>query len=304
MSLHVEALSIGYAVPRTGFEARVHSLFPSAANLKPAGGTRLLTLVAAGEADLPQGMRLDTPKGFSFESLQPGEGAECREGLLRFEHSSLTVGLRQARRWKCDLPALTADLTAPAVAAAWRTVWQALNARQARTGAEIIAKALIHPPKTGRSPAAQKIGELIRELVRATLQNDPSAIIPTAAGLVGLGGGLTPGGDDLLVGFLAGLWCAAGGRKECLEFLASLGRAVVRLSRRTNDISRTYLYHAAHGQVASRLADLAGAICRGESPDRLIAAAEAAMRVGHDSGMETVTGLLLGLSAWEQGFRR
>jgi len=75
---------------------------------------------------------------------------------------------------------------------------------------------------------------------------------------------------------------------------------VIRLSHLTNAISRTYLTHAARGQVSSRLADLAEAICRGENSDRLLAAAESAMQVGHTSGMDAVTGLLIGLVVWSQ----
>lgn len=116
--------------------------------------------------------------------------------------------------------------------------------------------------------------------------------------LIGLGSGLTPSGDDLLLGFLAGLWCGVWNKRERMHFLGNLGDAVIRLSRGTNDISRAYLSHAARGQVSSRLADLAGAICRGENSDRLPALVESAMRIGHTSGMDAVTGLLIGLAAW------
>jgi hypothetical protein len=298
--MRLEAVCVGYAVPRRSFDAEVHSAFTSAVNLRLVRGSRLLTLIAVEAADLPQGIRLNTLQGFSFEGLRTGEGATCRGGLLRFEHASLAVDLCMARRWKCDLPALDADMTNPATAAAWQTGWQALNTWQTRTGAEIIAEALLHPYTTRPSATAQKISELTRDLVSATRRNDSRANT-TIAGLVGIGSGLTPSGDDLLVGYLAGLWCTARGRKERVEFLSGLGRAVVRLSRRTNDISRTYLYHAARGQVSSRLAILARAISRGERSDRLLEVAEAAMQVGHASGMEAVTGLLLGLSAWDGG---
>jgi hypothetical protein len=95
------------------------------------------------------------------------------------------------------------------------------------------------------------------------------------------------------------LWCATKGRQEHLAFLSGLGKAVILLSRRTNDISRTYLFHAVHGQVSSRLAALAEVISRGERSDRLYTVTVAAMQVGHNSGMEAVSGLLLGLSAWD-----
>ena len=83
-----------------------------------------------------------------------------------------------------------------------------------------------------------------------------------------------------------------------MQFLAKLGKTIFHLSSRTNDISRTYLYHAAQGQVSSRLSDLAEAICHGEDRERLSEVATAAFKVGHTSGMDAVTGLLIGLAAW------
>lgn len=291
--MFLKAISIGDAVPHADFDAAVHSVFRSAVNLSPAKESNLLTLVTSSEADLPQGIRVDTPEDFSFESgaLRAGEPAACRDELLRF--GPLTIGLRGARRWKCDLPSLQADLTDPSVATAWQSVWDALNARQVQLNAEIIAEDLFRSDETIRAGAA------MRGLLDATRRTDPAAPASIRP-LIGLGSGLTPSGDDLLVGYLAGLWCAVRNSRERTQFVTGLGETVIRLSQRTNAISRTYLTHAARGQVSSRLADLAEAICRGENSDRLLAAAESAMQVGHTSGMDAVTGLLIGLVVWSQ----
>ena len=291
--MFLKAISIGDAVPHADFDAAVHSVFRSAVNLSPAKESNLLTLVTSSEADLPQGIRVDTPEDFSFESgaLRAGEPAACRDELLRF--GPLTIGLRGARRWKCDLPSLQADLTDPSVATAWRSVWDALNARQVQLNAEIIAEDLFRSDETIRAGAA------MRGLLDATRRTDPAAPASVRP-LIGLGSGLTPSGDDLLVGYLAGLWCAVRNSRERTQFVTGLGETVIRLSHLTNAISRTYLTHAARGQVSSRLADLAEAICRGENSDRLLAAAESAMQVGHTSGMDAVTGLLIGLVVWSQ----
>ena len=291
--MFLKAISIGDAVPHADFDAAVHSVFRSAVNLSPAKESNLLTLVTSSEADLPQGIRVDTPEDFSFESgaLRAGEPAACRDELLRF--GPLTIDLRGARRWKCDLPSLQADLTDPSVATAWQSVWDALNARQVQLNAEIIAEDLFRSDETIRAGAA------MRGLLDATRRTDPAAPASIRP-LIGLGSGLTPSGDDLLVGYLAGLWCAVRNSRERTQFVTGLGETVIRLSQRTNAISRTYLTHAARGQVSSRLADLAEAICRGENSDRLLTAAESAMQVGHTSGMDAVTGLLIGLVVWSQ----
>ena len=258
----------------------------------------MLTLVIASEADLPQGIRLDIPEGFSFEGIRVGEPVVCRDGILRFEHSSLTVQLRGAQRWKCDLSRLEADLTTPSVSAAWSLAWEALNWRQRRLHADIIAEEMLRSKEPGKASVSRKAGEALRELLYATRQYDATATSAVNA-LIGLGSGLTPSGDDLLVGYVAGLSCTVRDRSERAQFISSLGKTIISLSRQTNEISRTYLYHAAHGQISSRLADLAEAISQGESRNRLLGLTEAAMTVGHTSGMEAVTGLLMGLAVWD-----
>jgi hypothetical protein len=293
--MYLTALSIGYAIPRADFNTTVHSVFRSAVNLRLTKGGRLLTLVTSSEADLPQGIRVDTPDDFSFEIFHTGEQGTCWNDILRL--GPLTIDLSDARRWKCDLPALKADLTNPAASTAWRHAWQMLNKRQLQSNTEIVAENLLRSDETVRVGAPRKAGEAMQGLVDATRQCDLADVSPLRA-LIGLGVGLTPSGDDLLVGYLAGLWCSVLDESERIQFVADLGKAVLRLSRRTNDISRIYLYHAARGQVSSRMADLAGAICHGATVDRLAAVAESAMQVGHTSGMDAVTGLLIGLAVW------
>jgi len=289
--MHLEAVCLGYAVPRHYFDAEVHSAFTSAANLHLMRDGQLLTLVAAEEADLPQGIRLNTPQGFSFEGLRTKQKVTCRDGILRCEHDPLTIDLRMARQWKCNLIALATNMNDPATSAAWKLVEQVLEGWHAR--AEIGLP-------MGQNNAAHRMNESVSNLVASTRQCDLAAAVRAVETLIGLGSGLTPAGDDFLVGYLAGLWCTTSESTKHIRFLAEFGKAVVHLSCRTNDISRTYLVYAAQGQVSSRLTDLAEAICRGEDSDRLLKTAKAAIQVGHDSGIKVVTGLLQGLSAWER----
>jgi len=292
------AISSGYAIPYIDFDATIHSVFRTAVNLRPANKDLLLTLVVASEADLPQGIRLDSPDDFSFEQLRAGEQVFCRDHSLIIENSALVVEFNQARRWQCDLPALGTDLKNPLVLEAWKCVWQSLNEYQVRLGAELVAQALLHSDGMAYSAISSRAGKAIRSLIETTRSsqlNDLSALTR----LVGLGTGLTPCGDDFLVGFLAGLRCTVREFVERKQFMSKLGQAVFHLSGRTNDISRTYLHYAAYGQVSSRLDNLARAISKPENPGQLLAVTESAMRSGHTSGMDAVTGLLIGLATWE-----
>lgn len=293
-SPRLAALSMGASIPQAGFSGVVHSVFRSALNLRLQHEDGLLTLVAAGEADLPQGIRVDTPAGFTFEQFKVGELVSCDAEYLRLD--SLTVDLRGAPHWKCDLPSLKADMTNPTMRQAWKTAWQALNERQQAARADIIARDLIFPNDDISNEVSRRAGDAMRELLTAARRYDPTDVETPLRSLIGLGSGLTPSGDDLLVGFLAGLWCGIHKSDERKAFIDTLAQAISRLSSRTNDISRTYLIHAARGQVSSRLANLAGSICAADSHDHLLEKFESAAQTGHSSGMDAVTGLLLGLN--------
>jgi Protein of unknown function (DUF2877) len=157
---------------------------------------------------------------------------------------------------------------------------------------------LLHPDGITPSAISRLMGEAICALIKTTRNyqlDDLSAVTQ----LIGLGTGLTPCGDDFLVGYLAGLWCTVRDFVERKQFLSKLGQAVIQFSGNTNDISRTYLQHAVHGQVSSRLDSLARAISGPENPGQLLLITESAMQSGHTSGMDAVTGLLFGLATWE-----
>lgn len=288
--MELRAISTGCAVPEGAFDAEVHSVFTSAANLRLLKSGALITLVVVTEPDLPQGIRVDAPVGFSFETLRPGERFACREGVLSCPEAELTIDLKPAARWKCDLTALSMNMNDPATSTAWRTAASMLIGRWVTEESRWMSD---------ETAMIREMDEIVPDLVEASRLRDELAAEQSVARLIGLGPGLTPACDDFLVGFLTGLWCSANGKAERARFIFGLAKEVSHLSRRTNDISRAYLFHAAHGQVSSRLADLAGAICRGESHDRVQRAVEASMQVGHVSGLAATTGLLVGLSVWE-----
>jgi hypothetical protein len=295
--MRLNAISAGYAIPNIDFDASIHSVFQSAVNLRPTNNDLLLTLVVASEADLPQGIRLDSTDDFSFEQLSGGRDVFCRGSTLIFENSPLVVGFSQARRWQCNLPALGADLTKPAVKEAWKYVWQTLNECQVKRGAEIVAQGLFHSDGGAQSSISRQAGKAICTLIENTRRYTLDDSFPLTS-LIGLGNGLTPSGDDIMIGYLAGLWCTVRDFVERKQYSSNLSKAIIQLLGRTNDISRTYLYHAAYGQVSSLIENLARAICRPEDRGQLLLITDSVMQSGHTSGMDAVTGLLLGLATW------
>jgi hypothetical protein len=125
-----------------------------------------------------------------------------------------------------------------------------------------------------------------RALVAATRRADRSAAEAAAVSLVGLGAGLTPSGDDVLVGFTAALTAARN------RFAPPIARAIADGGARTTLVARTYLYHAARGEYAERVHDLIAAVASGDA-SRIARG----MSWGATSGADLVLGILLGARA-------
>lgn len=285
-------VSIGSRVPSAGFDAEVHSVFHTAANLSIEGLNHLLTLFVAESMDLPQGIRLPDEQGIGY--LKPGQSMVCREGILWSTGYPYKFILSNARKYDGRISAL--NKTRPAgMERAFHAAWDVLAQRQNEKQADLRIDALLHP--VDRKAPEHPVHQALRELVLVARQFGGDLGI--VRDLIGLGGGLTPTGDDVLVGFLAGLQATAGNDSTRLDWVRRLCEQVDSDSQGTNDISRSYLVLAADGQFSSSLIDLATVICNGEPQVKVLEVAGFTFEVGHTSGMDAATGLLLGLGIWQ-----
>jgi len=112
--------------------------------------------------------------------------------------------------------------------------------------------------------------------------------------LIGLGVGLTPSADDILVGLMGGL-ILVGDHLEQPEYVSAVARRISSLAAgSTTLISQNYLRHAANGELHEKLSDMISSILT-SSRDKVNSATFAALSIGSTSGTEMVLGALLGL---------
>ncbi|MGH6979832.1 MAG: DUF2877 domain-containing protein [Stellaceae bacterium] len=280
----LEALTAGAGAESTSFSGTIHSVFARACNIEARPG-RLLGLVAREIGAVPRGFQLATPDGFSFlDHVGAGAPVAGRAGLLRFDNSDLSIDLRPAKPWRSNLGRISLRRDKPGIAEAWRTAWVAVARNRAA------------------EPFARQARDAIPALLRAEQSDDREAACAVVDRLVGLGDGLTPAGDDFLVGFLAGLWSWPLKDEPRRRFRAALADRVVAVSNRTGAISRHYLEAAAEGEVSQTLADLAAAIGKGDAK-KTAGAVAAALAVGASSGAAASYGLLLAVRASEPVIR-
>jgi hypothetical protein len=120
-------------------------------------------------------------------------------------------------------------------------------------------------------------------------------------GLVGLGRGLTPGGDDVLAGVLTALHAV--GRAEMAARIGDL--ALRDIAQRTTVLSADLLRLAAAGETCLEALAVLRAIhypgtgsvatAPGGAGARLTEAIERLLSIGHTSGADLATGLSIGL---------
>ncbi len=139
-----------------------------------------------------------------------------------------------------------------------------------------------------------------RDVLAAALGGD-GTFEAAANRLVGLGAGLTPAGDDLLAGTMAGLvvFGKAIERPEASALAAEMRRAVAEHAGGTTPLAADLAEHAARGALVQPAADLCRVIAdqRRGAGRALRPALESLLRLGHTSGHDLAEGLVIGASA-------
>lgn len=142
-----------------------------------------------------------------------------------------------------------------------------------------------------RSRAAAGLGALIHGLQQTNLD----AVNKGGKALIGLGPGLTPAGDDFLVGFLAGLTLGSLATTVPAPFLSELNAIIDKAADQTTRLSGAWLRCATRGQFGETWHNLAHALQSGQR-QKIEQAAHHILSTGATSGVDAMTGLL---RTWE-----
>ncbi len=282
---HVEigVLSFGYLVPRRNpFVGQVHSVFEHACNLtRDADDVGLLTLGRLEMPDAPTALRLahhgvdaaDLRTLFRVGAAVSGGGDAWRVGTVELD-------LRAATLWRPA--ACGAHLAAELLRARWSRAALHLAQHQQRS------------PSVLHGDAAP----VVAALTHACRDFHLEAAASHAGRLVGWGEGLTPSGDDFLVGVLAALHALAQNDARRTGFCAALRARIASQVPRTTPIAAHCLRLAVGGHFSEPLLRLRDALLTQADEAQVDAALQRALAIGATSGADTVAGLLAGLSAW------
>jgi hypothetical protein len=323
--LNIKALYIGSDVSRHYFHGVVHSVFDDACNLAAkknrSKSSAIISLLSRRIGNIPHGIKLDTPKGFSFKDyLKSDDVIVCQRGIIRFRGSCLSIDLREANRWDRRISMFHADLKNPCIMTSWLRTCQRVMARAYEMTPEALPFVLpllgilngefgfkhglparIQKRVAGNSfltELSSVVEKKVSALVETTKNMDIRRFVRILGDLIGLGPGLTPTGDDFITGFLAGLFCTSGNDPARLHLLKVLNYKSHAIFNMTNEISRAFLSHAAQGRFCESVVCLVEHMSTSRSVLSLNKAIENVLNTGSTSGIATTTGLLVGLITW------
>lgn len=254
----------------------VHSVFSAAANLLFQNDF-VLSLNACDGVAVPNGLRLSAARGaFPFSALRPGMPVLLGAWHLHIEGLPWSVDLRHCPRWRARL----------------RCPLQLEGGTLVRNRERL--RRLLLAPELVRVYEQQ--GHPLLALMQAELEGKhqlPTRPEALAERLAGWGPGLTPAGDDLLLGWLAAGWWLHGSEPD---FLVTCQRLVTVAAARTHLLSRTWLTWAGRGYFSLPLLRLLESLAE-DDEGRLLAQAQAVLALGASSGYDLLCGLVLGLTS-------
>lgn len=247
-------------------QARVLNAFGRACNLVNAHG-EVLALLTQELPLTPFALRAATAEPRPFETMD-AETAVSVEGE-RLRIGALQIDTHAARLWNPQPD--------------WEAVRGAFS-NSVRLGQLIELTLAIG--KEGSLLEAPHRWPGQNQLIHALhTGNLPEAISATQA-LAGRGAGLTPAGDDFIVGALLAVWaglCGNGLQNFCEPLAATA-------APRTTTLSGAYLYAAARGECTEQWHNLFNAIIQHKDPRFEL---EALLAIGHTSGADALAGFIV-----------
>jgi len=284
----MRAETIGSRVTRRHCAGRVEAVFEHACNVALEDGG-LIAVLAPQAGNVAHGIRLARDSRFD-SSLRPGMPVRLEEDRVDFGAGAATLKLAGARTWSSALrPGGCWRPRSMGAAASARCLLR----REAAVRGSVFLDAVLgmEPPAT---PLAACIAPLLAALSGCTRARDCAGALRQVARLVGLGPGLTPAGDDFIIGWLAGLALRAGNHPQ-RAFLRELCAGIAPLGCATTSVSRQHLEDACALAFSERLSDLCLAIGDAASAAALRSAVAAQMQVGASSGADAAAGVMFAL---------
>lgn len=275
----------------TNKNGTVHSIFNNGMNIRM--GERIIFIGTMKNGRLPFGIHL--PNDVVHELLQtihtpsPVIWKEKTSELF-FENANVYINLKSGIPFSNKINEHKDYIESSKV----KTMITTLVENGEKTGLDVDIEQFILDYLTKEKPESpNQTVHKIYELMNIVFSNDTDRINKVLRYFLGRGKGLTPSGDDYLVGMLAihHLFQAFSP-----AFLRTLQKIIEHESI-TTDIGREYLLYALKGEFSSFIANILNNLQEKDHQLELKKHVQQMLTMGHSSGVDTAFGLVIGLLA-------
>lgn len=292
----IAALSIsgGLALPPLGSVGRILSVHKDYVNILI--NNAVIAIVRQGRSLVPFGIEADLGEVWDFIDTAGEQAVYHYKGRLIVGDGVAVIGLEDCRRYSCH-PAGGRPLSEPEVTGRLELLYRYCH-QSARDGG-IVAYlghyrleegALQKPERAGL--IERRLQQRFEALVTGVRRNDAFLIVEGVLGLLGVGPGLTPSGDDFLVGFLAGL--AHCGGDACARPAAAITNCLLQNAAAcTTSLSAEYIRYATRGQYHQFFTAFIDSF-QGGGAEELAAQTARLLTLGHSSGTDLLLGFVYG----------
>jgi len=255
------------------FGGEVHSVFSKAFNIRTEED-ELISIVAAEKLNGPQRILLKLPEDdFISFGIKRGTKTVRTTQEISIDNGNFLISLEKAKRWSSQVE-IKKEISAGKIG-------------------DVIFYLKIFLAGEKKNRVSQELEVRTQKLIKSIKEENSPGISKRVKRLIGFGEGLTPSGDDFLVGLIASLHFLSNLK---LKHLLNKIKRIVNLEKeRTNFLSGKCLEYACQGRFPETILNLIEAIFSGNR-EEVREAARRCLDFGATSGRDTILGVLEGLS--------
>ena len=300
----IEAITIGsIAMKLLGTEGeigKVYGVFNRTVNVL-AEDNELLILARKDVQKSPIAIILDLPPSIDMSTFGVKIGASViKLGLfIQISGSKLLISLEKATLWKARRQIKT-SLAIKDIMSNCDTA-KNIGIIHGKQGGLLNLLEHLNALVKGETLDAQEFNLYSKNafshvimLVKAVLSRNLGDVRISVNSLIGLGPGLTPSCDDMLMGFMSSLLLVTEALSGNVYYAREVNQNIVSLVKgQTTLLSQKLLEQAALGEAPELTRNVVEAIAAG-TEEQVKKATSRLLTVGHSSGTDTLLGILLG----------
>lgn len=264
----------------------VHSRFTNGLNIKM--GDSLIFIGTTKNGLLPFGIHLsERDTALAVSSVNNGEAVSWNERTNSIEFQYFVISLDQANPFKNEIIELKYDQVFESSFTRFSTHLMSI---EERTGLDVSIRDFINNYKEINDQDSTGIDMYLMRLIKAAISSDESLMDKAFRYFLGRGNGLTPSGDDMIVGLLA---FDAVTHFLSTRFYDKISELIENESI-TTDVAKEYLRYALKQEYSSTVSNMVNTLANGET-EHFEKDFQKLLGVGHSSGLDTLFGILIGM---------